>query len=33
MRALMDFKSLKCVARATIDTAGNLAYHVQEPDL
>ena len=28
----MEFTSLQCIASGTTDTAGNLAYHVQEPD-
>lgn len=28
----MEFTGLQCIASGTTDTAGNLAYHVQEPD-
>lgn len=28
----MEFTSLQCIVSCTTDTAGNLAYHVQEPD-
>lgn len=28
----MEFAGLLCIASGTTDTAGNLAYHVQEPD-
>lgn len=32
LRGCAEFTSLQCMATGTTDTAGNLAYHVQQPD-